>query len=235
MLYLATLKVGAVFLPLTAYTERRGEPFPADAEPKVFVQDAAAFAGEAEALASRRSPRAPPVTWRRSSTPAARRGGPRARCSVTATSPATPRPCTRPGDFAGRRAVARPADLPCAWPVRGPALRPAQRLSDGLAGPVQRGRGHRRPGALDCDDGGADLYTRLLADPASVRERAAHMRLFISGSAPLLPRPCRVRGSHRHAHPGTLRHVRGGDLTSTRCMASAWRQGRLPAARPNCG
>jgi malonyl-CoA/methylmalonyl-CoA synthetase len=31
------------------------------------------------------------------------------------------------------------------------------------------------------------FYTRLLADPAFTRERAAHMRLFISGSAPLLP------------------------------------------------
>jgi malonyl-CoA/methylmalonyl-CoA synthetase len=30
------------------------------------------------------------------------------------------------------------------------------------------------------------FYTRLLADPAFMRERAAHMRLFISGSAPLL-------------------------------------------------
>jgi malonyl-CoA/methylmalonyl-CoA synthetase len=31
------------------------------------------------------------------------------------------------------------------------------------------------------------FYTRLLADPAFSRERAAHIRLFISGSAPLLP------------------------------------------------
>ena len=30
------------------------------------------------------------------------------------------------------------------------------------------------------------LYTRLLADPALTREAASHMRLFISGSAPLL-------------------------------------------------
>lgn len=31
------------------------------------------------------------------------------------------------------------------------------------------------------------FYTRLLGDPAFSRERAAHVRLFISGSAPLLP------------------------------------------------
>jgi len=31
------------------------------------------------------------------------------------------------------------------------------------------------------------FYTRLLEDTAFTRERAAHMRLFISGSAPLLP------------------------------------------------
>ena len=30
------------------------------------------------------------------------------------------------------------------------------------------------------------FYTRLLADPRFTREAAAHMRLFISGSAPLL-------------------------------------------------
>ena len=56
MLYLATLKVGAVFLPLnTAYTAAEIDYFVADAEPKLFVSDAVALAREAESLAPRRN------------------------------------------------------------------------------------------------------------------------------------------------------------------------------------
>ena len=51
MLYLATLKVGAVFLPLnTAYTEAEVRYFLDDAEPRLFVTDAVALAAEAAGL-----------------------------------------------------------------------------------------------------------------------------------------------------------------------------------------
>ena len=47
MLYLATLKVGAVFLPLnTAYTATEIDYFLTDAEPRLFVQDAVGLANE---------------------------------------------------------------------------------------------------------------------------------------------------------------------------------------------
>ena len=38
----------------------------------------------------------------------------------------------------------------------------------------------------DVDDGGSNLYTRLLDHAGFTSEASAHMRLFISGSAPLL-------------------------------------------------
>ena len=53
MLYLATLKVGAVFLPLnTAYTQAEVEYFVGDAEPALIVTDAVALAAEAARLPS---------------------------------------------------------------------------------------------------------------------------------------------------------------------------------------
>ena len=51
MLYLAVLKVGAVFLPLnTAYTEAELEYFIEDAEPRLVIRDAEALAAEATGL-----------------------------------------------------------------------------------------------------------------------------------------------------------------------------------------
>nr|QQZ50080.1 AMP-binding protein [Phenylobacterium glaciei] len=82
MLYLATLKAGAVFLPLnTAYTASEVEYFLTDAEPRVFVQDAVALAAEAAAHAPLATPvPEPTTTWPPSSTPAAPPAAPRAPC-----------------------------------------------------------------------------------------------------------------------------------------------------------
>ena len=53
------------------------------------------------------------------------------------------------------------------------------------------------------------FYTRLLEDPRLCREACANMRLFISGSAPLLAETHRVfAGKNRPRHPRTLRHDR---------------------------
>ena len=53
------------------------------------------------------------------------------------------------------------------------------------------------------------FYTRLLQSPALTRDATKHMRLFISGSAPLLAdTPSRMGGAHRFCHPRTLRHDR---------------------------
>jgi malonyl-CoA/methylmalonyl-CoA synthetase len=52
MLYLATLKVGTAFLPLnTAYTQAEVDYFVGDAEPALFITDAVALAAEAASLA----------------------------------------------------------------------------------------------------------------------------------------------------------------------------------------
>ena len=52
MLWLASLQIGAVFLPLnTAYTQAEIDYFVGDAEPALFVTDAAALAAEAAGLA----------------------------------------------------------------------------------------------------------------------------------------------------------------------------------------
>ncbi len=49
------------------------------------------------------------------------------------------------------------------------------------------------------------FYTRLLADERLTKESVSHMRLFISGSAPLLAEnSCRVRRTYRPAHSRTL-------------------------------
>lgn len=51
MLYLGALMAGAVYLPLnTAYTRAEVDYFLADAEPKVFVEDAVAFRQTAQGL-----------------------------------------------------------------------------------------------------------------------------------------------------------------------------------------
>jgi malonyl-CoA/methylmalonyl-CoA synthetase len=51
MLYLATLKVGAALLPLnTAYTQAEVDYFVTDAEPALFITDAVALAAEAKSL-----------------------------------------------------------------------------------------------------------------------------------------------------------------------------------------
>ena len=60
------------------------------------------------------------------------------------------------------------------------------------------------------DDGRADLlYPPARSIPASPARRRPHMRLFTSGSAPLLAETHRaLAGAHRPRHPRALRHDR---------------------------
>ena len=56
------------------------------------------------------------------------------------------------------------------------------------------------------------FYVRLAAHPGLTREAAAGMRLFVSGSAPLLEATfADFEAQDRPPHPRTLRHDRGGD------------------------
>ena len=87
-----------------------------------------------------------------------------------------------------RRAAARAADLPCARPLRRLSLRAAVGEPDAVAAEVRRRGGARAPAARDRDDGRADvLYAAACRSRLRRGRPAGSMRLFISGSAPLLP------------------------------------------------
>ncbi|MBP7815887.1 MAG: AMP-binding protein [Phenylobacterium sp.] len=189
MLYLATLKAGAIFLPLnTAYTAAEVEYFLTDAEPRLFVQDATALAAEAQAH--------PPLetTVPRADDDLA---------SIIYTSGTTGRSkgamLTHGALYANARALhdtwgfsaedvllhALPifhvhglfVALHCAFLSGAPMVWLAK-FEDA---PVLAGLAKSTVMM-----GVPTFYTRLLSNPGFTREAAAHMRLFISGSAPLL-------------------------------------------------
>ena len=189
MLYLATLKAGAVFLPLnTAYTAAEVDYFLQDAEPRIFVQDAVALAQEAAAFepATESVPRAASDL-----------------ASIIYTSGTTGR---SKGAMLSHGALAANAlalheiwgfseddvllhalpifhvhglfvALHCAF-LSGAPMVWLSKFADAevIAGLAR----------ATVMMGVPTFYTRLLANPAFTRERAAHMRLFICGSAPLL-------------------------------------------------
>ena len=189
MLYLATLMAGGIFLPLnTAYTPAEISYFLEDAEPRLFVQDAVALAAEASAFT--------PLTT----------AIPRAAAdlaSIIYTSGTTGR---SKGAMLSHGALADNAlALHRAW-----GFTPDDVLLHAL--PIFHVHGLFV--ALHCaflsgapmvwlprfDDaqvlaglaratvmmGVPTFYVRLLTNPGFTRERAAGVRLFISGSAPLL-------------------------------------------------
>jgi malonyl-CoA/methylmalonyl-CoA synthetase len=190
MLYLATLKLGAIFTPLnTAYTAAEIDYFVGDAEPKIVVRDAVALAGEAAG--------ATPVT---ETAPV----GPEDIASLIYTSGTTGR---SKGAMLSHRALADNGEaLTNAWGFG---------TSDVLLHALPIFHVHGLFVAMHCsflsgsamlwfdrfDDeavidalpratvmmGVPTFYTRLVANPRFGREAAAGMRLFISGSAPLLP------------------------------------------------
>ncbi|WP_374576205.1 AMP-binding protein [Phenylobacterium sp.] len=189
MLYLATLQVGAAFLPLnTAYTAAEIEYFLNDAEPVLFVRDAAEIADEAQALESLAE-----ITPRAASDLAA----------ILYTSGTTGR--SKGAMLSHGNLAANALALHEAWGFT---------HEDVLLHALPIFHVHGLFVALHCSllSGGPMLwldkfdeakviaalpratvmmgvptfYVRLLADPAFTREAAGGMRLFISGSAPLL-------------------------------------------------
>jgi len=187
--YLATLKVGAVFLPLnTAYTEAEVDYFLDDAEPVLFVEDAEAFVADA------RSRQPLTQTVARDDADLA---------SIIYTSGTTGRSkgaMLTHGNLAANAQALHviwgftPDDvllhalpifhvhglfvaLHCAFLSGAPMVWLAKfddgQVLDGLA----------RSTVMM---GVPTFYARLLANPGFTRDRAAHMRLFVSGSAPLL-------------------------------------------------
>jgi malonyl-CoA/methylmalonyl-CoA synthetase len=190
MIYLGVLKAGAVFLPLnSAYTASEVDYFLGDAEPKVFVTDPPAWVAEARA----HTPLDEPV--------------PRAAADLASliyTSGTTGRSkgaMLSHGNLADNALALHaawgftPADvllhalpifhvhglfvaLHCAL-LSGAPMVWLPKFTD-----AEVLRGLQRSTVMM---GVPTFYTRLLANPAFTREAAAGVRLFISGSAPLLP------------------------------------------------
>jgi malonyl-CoA/methylmalonyl-CoA synthetase len=189
MLYLATLQVGAAFLPLnTAYTEAEIGYFLTDAEPVLFVRDAVAFAGEARDLEPDFA-----VTPRAADDLAA----------ILYTSGTTGRSkgaMLSHGNLAANALTLHevwgftPEDvLLHALPIfHVHGLFVALHCSLLSGGPMlwlarfDEGEVLAALPSTTVMMGVPTFYVRLLADPRFTREVAANVRLFISGSAPLL-------------------------------------------------
>jgi len=190
MLYLGALKAGAVFLPLnSAYTPSEVAYFLADAEPRVFVTDPKAFVAKSQSAA--------PLTV----------AAPRSEddlASIIYTSGTTGR--SKGAMLSHGNLAANAVALHRAW-----GFSPDDVLLHAL--PVFHVHGlfvalHCAflsgcsmvwlPKFVDADVldglkratvmmGVPTFYTRLLANAGFTREAARNVRLFISGSAPLLP------------------------------------------------
>jgi len=190
MLYLATLKIGAVFLPLnTAYTQAEVDYFTHDAEPALFVTDAVALAAEAASLAPQET---------------VHEAAPEDLAAILYTSGTTGR---SKGAMLSHAALGENGQaLTDAWGFT---------ADDVLLHALPIYHVHGLFIALHCvflagasmiwlpkfDEaavlaalplstvmmGVPTFYTRLLDNPKFDRKASEHMRLFICGSAPLLP------------------------------------------------
>ena len=189
MLYLAALKAGAVFLPLnTAYTASEVEYFLTDAEPALFVQDAVALAAEAaghaplETTVPRTDDDLAAIIYT-SGTTGRSKGAMLTHGALFANATAL----TQAWGFTGDDVLLHALPifhvhglfvaLHCAFLARAPMVW----LAKYEDAPVLAGLARSTVMM-----GVPTFYTRLLANPGFTQAAAAHMRLFISGSAPLL-------------------------------------------------
>ena len=189
VIYLATLKAGGVFLPLnSAYTAAEVEYFVTDAEPRVFITDAEAFVGEAASAtplqtAVPRTADDPASIIYTSGTTGRSKGAILSHGNLAANARAlheiwgfTPDdvllhalPIFHVHGLFVALHCAFLSGAPMVWL---PKFDDAQVLAGLAKSTVMMGV--------------PTFYTRLLANPDFTREAAAHMRLFVCGSAPLL-------------------------------------------------
>jgi malonyl-CoA/methylmalonyl-CoA synthetase len=189
MIYLGVLKAGAVFLPLnTAYTHAEVDYFVHDAEPRVFITDTAQFMAEAdasdpldEAVARKDSDLASLIYT--SGTTGRSKGAMLSHGNLAANAVALHQAWGFSNDDALLHALpifhvhglfvamhcAFLSGCPMVWL---PKFDDAQVISGLARSTVMMGV--------------PTFYVRLLANPAFTRAAAAHMRLFVCGSAPLL-------------------------------------------------
>ncbi|MDP9102993.1 MAG: AMP-binding protein [Pseudomonadota bacterium] len=189
MLYLAVLMVGGVYLPLnTAYTEHEVRYFLDDAEPRLFVTDAAPLAKEAAAL----TPLAQAVARL-----------PDDLAAIVYTSGTTGR---SKGAMVSHANIAANAVAlyqawgfqPCDVLLHALPIFHIHGLFVALHTALLNGSPMVWQAKFDADDvlaglahatvlmGVPTFYTRLLEHPGFTRQAVAHMRLFVCGSAPLL-------------------------------------------------
>jgi malonyl-CoA/methylmalonyl-CoA synthetase len=189
MLYLASLQAGAVFLPLnTAYTEAEIGYFLQDAEPRLFVQDAEALAREAESVAplDHTHPAGPDelaALVYTSGTTGRAKGAMLSHANLAANALAL----VEAWGFSSSDVLLHALPIfhvhglfvavHCALLSGAPMLWLERFDEDAVMAALPR---------ATVMMGVPTFYSRLLAEPRFTAEAAAHMRLFISGSAPLL-------------------------------------------------
>jgi malonyl-CoA/methylmalonyl-CoA synthetase len=189
MLYLATLKIGAVWLPLnTAYTESEVRYFLDDAEPALFVTDAVALAREASRFEPRRhtEPRADDdlaaVIYTSGTT-----GRSKGAMLTHANLASNALTLHRIWGFEPRDVLLHALPI---FHVHGLFVALHTTFLNGS--PMLWLDKFDEQAVLDALPratvmmGVPTFYTRLLARPEFGRARCEHVRLFISGSAPLL-------------------------------------------------
>jgi malonyl-CoA/methylmalonyl-CoA synthetase len=189
MLYLATLQVGAVFLPLNpAYTPAEVAYFREDAEPALFVTDAVALAREAGTLSPRTDihdagPDDLAALVYTSGTTGRAKGAMLSHDNLASNALALQTAWGFTGDDILLHALpifhvhGLFVAIHCALLSGAPMLWLPRFEEDAVLAALPR---------ATVMMGVPTFYTRLLADPRFTAEAAAHMRLFISGSAPLL-------------------------------------------------
>lgn len=190
MIYLGVLKAGAVYLPLNAaYTPAEVDYFLRDAEPRVFITDPRAFVDECGSFAPlvEAVPRAESdlaAIIYTSGTTGRSKGAMLTHGNLAANAIALHRAWAFTPDDILLHALpifhvhGLFVALHCAFLSRAamiwlPKFSDAEVLAGLSRATVMMGV--------------PTFYTRLLANPAFTREAAANVRLFISGSAPLLP------------------------------------------------
>lgn len=190
-LYLATVRAGAVFLPLnTAYTAAELDYFVGDAEPTLVVRDEtlAGLVEEARGLSPdfqtvARAPNDLAAICYTSGTTGRSKGAMLTHANLASNA----RTLTQLWRFTAKDVLIHALPI---YHVHGLFVATNVVLSAG-ASMIFRARFDAAE-VLDLFPratalmGVPTFYTRLLARPGLTREAAAHMRLFISGSAPLL-------------------------------------------------